>query len=109
MRLLFPILIQVIPHYSYCSPDLSKFDLQYIFQTKSNNVTFVKIITTKYIRISIDIPYMRKVQIGDEDFVLREQVELIYEKKITPFGNSAKIDAPKKYRGWRAYVVIVKD
>jgi len=88
---------------------LSKFDLQYIFQTKSNNVTFVKIITTKYIRISIDIPYMRKVQIGDEDFVLREQVELIYEKKITPFGNSAKIDAPKKYRGWRAYVVIVKD
>ena len=52
---------------------------------------------------------MRKVQIGDEDFVLREQVELVYEKKITPFGNSAKIDAPKKYRGWRAYVVIVKD
>lgn len=52
---------------------------------------------------------MRKVQIGDEDFVLREQVELVYEKKVTPFGNSAKIDVPKKYRGWRAYVVIVKD
>ncbi|MCL7415866.1 MAG: DUF2080 family transposase-associated protein [ANME-2 cluster archaeon] len=52
---------------------------------------------------------MRKVHIGDEDFVLREQVELVYEKKVTPFGNSAKIDVPKKYRGWRAYVVIVKD
>ena len=65
--------------------------------------------TTKYIRISKDIPSMRKVQIGDEDFVLREQVELVYEKKVTPFGNSAKIDVPKKYRGWRAYVVIVKD
>jgi len=38
-----------------------------------------------------------------------EEVELIFEKKITPFGNSAKIDAPKKYRGWRAYVIIVKE
>ena len=50
--------------------------------------------TTKYLRISIDIPTMRKVEVKDKDFVLREQVELIYEKKITPFGNSAKIDAP---------------
>jgi len=52
---------------------------------------------------------MRKVEVKDKDFVLREQVELIYEKKITPFGNSAKVDAPKKYRGWRAYVIIVRD
>jgi len=52
---------------------------------------------------------MKKVEVGDKDFVLRKQVELIYEKKITPFGNSAKVDAPKKYRGRRAYVIIVKD
>lgn len=65
--------------------------------------------TTKYIRISIDIHSMRKIQLGGEDFVLKEEVEIVYEKKITPFGNSAKIDAPKKYRGWRAYVIIVKD
>ena len=52
---------------------------------------------------------MRKVEVKDKDFVLRGQVELIYEKKITPFGNSAKIDAPKKYRDWRAYVIIVKE
>jgi len=32
-----------------------------------------------------------------------------YEKRITPFGNSAKVDAPKKYIGRRAYVIIVKD
>ena len=88
---------------------MSEFDLQYIFQSESSNVISIETTTTKYIRISKDILSMRKVQIGDEDFVLREQVELIYEKKITPFGNSAKIDAPKKYRGWRAYVVIVKD
>ena len=28
---------------------------------------------------------------------------------ITPFSNSAKIDAPKKYIGKRAYVIIVND
>ena len=52
---------------------------------------------------------MRKIMLSDKDFVLQEQIELVYEKKITPFGNSAKIDAPKKYRGWRSYVLIVKD
>ena len=34
---------------------------------------------------------------------------LIYEKRVTPFGTSAKIDVPKRYRNWRAYVIIVKD
>lgn len=65
--------------------------------------------TTKHIRISIDIPIMRKVEVKDKNFILQEEVELIYEKKVTPFGNSAKIDAPKKYRGRRAYVIIVKE
>jgi putative transposon-encoded protein len=41
--------------------------------------------------------------------VIKEKVEIIYEKRITPFGNSAKVDAPKKYIGKRAYVIIVKD
>ncbi len=52
---------------------------------------------------------MRYIEKKKNDFILKEEVELVYEKKITPFGNSAKIDVPKKYRGWRAYVVIVKD
>ncbi|MHC1572709.1 MAG: DUF2080 family transposase-associated protein [Methanosarcinales archaeon] len=25
------------------------------------------------------------------------------------FGNSAKVDVPKRYLGWRAYVIIVRD
>jgi len=33
----------------------------------------------------------------------------LYEKQITPFGNSAKIDAPKKYIGRRAFVIIMDD
>ncbi len=52
---------------------------------------------------------MRHIEKKNNDFILKEKVELAYEKRITPFGNSAKLDVPKKYRGWRAYVVIVKD
>jgi putative transposon-encoded protein len=36
-------------------------------------------------------------------------VEVVYEKTITPFGNSAKVDAQKKYIGKRAYVIVLKD
>ena len=37
------------------------------------------------------------------------KVTLIYEKTITPYGNGAKVDAPKKHIGKRAYVVIMKN
>lgn len=57
----------------------------------------------------MDILTMRKLQIKKRDFILKEKVEVVYEKKVTPFGNSAKIDAQKKYIGKRAYVVIVKN
>lgn len=52
---------------------------------------------------------MRNIQIINQKLNLSEEVELVYEKRITPFGNSAKLDVPRKYRGKRAYVIIVKD
>lgn len=52
---------------------------------------------------------MRKIKLKDGNFTLDENVEVVYEKRVTPFGTSAKLDVPKKYRGWRAYVIIVKD
>ena len=52
---------------------------------------------------------MRRIAVREGDLSLKEKVEVIYEKRITAFGNSAKLDAPKKYIGWRAYVIIVKD
>lgn len=51
----------------------------------------------------------RKIEVRKEDLVLKETVELVYEKRITAFGNACKIDAPKKYLGRRAYVIIVND
>ena len=35
-------------------------------------------------------------------------VKLYYEKEVTKFGNSAKIDCPKKYIGRKA-IVVIKD
>lgn len=40
---------------------------------------------------------------------LSKEVELFYEKVVTKFGNSAKVDAPRSYVGRRAFVVILKD
>lgn len=40
---------------------------------------------------------------------ITENVEEIFEKKVTPYGNGAKIDAQKKYIGKRVYVIIIKD
>ncbi len=40
---------------------------------------------------------------------IKDNVEGIYEKRITPYGNGAKIDAPKKYIGKKVFVIILKD
>lgn len=50
----------------------------------------------------------RKIQLTTKDIVLSDNVEVFYEKRVTPFGTSAKLDAPKKYIGKRAYVIILK-
>ena len=48
--------------------------------------------------------------IKENELVLRDgEILTIYEKKVTKYGNGAKIDAQKKYIGKRAYVVIVKN
>jgi putative transposon-encoded protein len=51
----------------------------------------------------------RKVEIIKENITLTDDVEVVYEKIVTKFGSSAKIDAQKKYIGKRAYVIILKD
>ena len=40
---------------------------------------------------------------------IEDEVEEIYEKRITPYGNGAKIDAQKKYIGKRVFVIVLKD
>ena len=52
---------------------------------------------------------MRDIKVKKGDFELKEKVLQVYEKTITPFGNSAKIDAQKKHIGKRVYVIVVDD
>lgn len=39
---------------------------------------------------------------------IEDDVEEIFEKKVTPYGNGAKIDAQKKYIGRKAFIIILK-
>lgn len=52
---------------------------------------------------------MRDIKLIDSEMHIKENIECIYEERVTPFGNSAKIGAKKKYIGKRAYVIIIKD
>lgn len=70
------------------------------------------ILTARYISIYMYIlndDLMRKVNITVKNLRLSENVIVIMEKKVTPYGNGAKVDCAKEYIGKRAYVVIVKD
>ncbi len=40
--------------------------------------------------------------------VITDDVEEIFEKRVTPYGNGAKIDAQKKYIGHRVFVIVMK-
>ena len=39
---------------------------------------------------------------------IEDNVEEIFERKVTPYGNGAKIDAQKRYIGRRAFVIVLK-
>ncbi len=52
---------------------------------------------------------MRKVNITTKNLRLSEDVLVIMEKRVTPYGNGAKVDCTKEFLGRRAYVVIVKN
>lgn len=40
---------------------------------------------------------------------LTDNVEEIYEKIVTPYGNGAKVDSQKKHIGKRVYIIVLKD
>ena len=53
---------------------------------------------------------MRRITLNEGELQLNEDEILGFiEKKVTPFGNSAKVDCPKEYIGKRAYLVICRE
>ena len=52
---------------------------------------------------------MRKIKLKNNTLTLEEKGILGFlEREVTPFGNSAKVDCPRKFVGKRAYVIICK-
>jgi putative transposon-encoded protein len=51
----------------------------------------------------------REINIKDQTLTIRENVETVYEKTVTPFGNSGKVDVAKKYIGKRVYVIVLRE
>ena len=51
----------------------------------------------------------RKVQaVRGGKIIIKDNVEEIYEKTVTPYGNGAKLDAQKKYIGHKAFIIMLK-
>ena len=50
----------------------------------------------------------RELKLEKGKLNLKDDFELIFEKKITKFGNGAKIDAPKEFLGRKVYVILRK-
>ncbi len=52
---------------------------------------------------------MRKIELKNGTLVLEEKEVLGFiEKRVTPFGTSAKVDCPRRFVGKRAYLIICK-
>ncbi|MBU0460256.1 MAG: DUF2080 family transposase-associated protein [Nanoarchaeota archaeon] len=52
---------------------------------------------------------MRKIKMQSNKLKIEDEIEFLFEKKITKFGTGAKIDAPKELLGKKVYVLVRKD
>lgn len=51
---------------------------------------------------------VNKVSLKNKKLLIEDEIELLFEKIVTKFGTSAKLDVPKKFIGKKAYVMIQK-
>lgn len=52
---------------------------------------------------------MGKIELTEDQVILTEDVETVYQKEVTPIGTSAKIGCYKRYIGHDALVIILKE
>ena len=51
---------------------------------------------------------MKRIKIETKNKLILKDIEGFYKRKVTPFGNSAKVDCPKEHMGKKVYLIIVK-
>ncbi len=52
---------------------------------------------------------VKKVNLENGNLTIQDEIEILFEKVVTKFGTSAKLDIPKKYIGRKVYVMVQKD
>jgi len=52
---------------------------------------------------------MKVIRLQRGNFTLEDEVIGFIEKRVTKFGNGAKVDCPKKYLGKRVYLLVLKN
>ena len=52
---------------------------------------------------------MREIELIKGNLKLKDKIEGFLEREVKKFGNSGKIDCPKKFIGRRVYVLISYD
>jgi len=52
---------------------------------------------------------MKKVKLDKKNKLILNDIEGFIKRRVTKFGNSAKVSCPKEFLGKEAYLVIVKD
>jgi len=50
---------------------------------------------------------MKKVRLRVTNHLEIDNIEGFMIRRVTPFGNSAKVDCPKRYLGREVYLVII--
>jgi putative transposon-encoded protein len=51
---------------------------------------------------------MKKIEITAKNRLVIENISGFLKKKVTKFGDGAKVDCPKRYLGKEVYLVITK-
>lgn len=52
---------------------------------------------------------MRKIEINTKNKIILEDIEGFVKRRVTKFGNSAKVSCPKEFIDKEVYLVIIKD
>ena len=52
---------------------------------------------------------MKKIPVKEQTEIKISGIVGFIERKVTPFGNGAKVNCPKEYLGKRVYLLILKD
>lgn len=52
---------------------------------------------------------MRTLKTSQNKLTMKDNIETIFEKKVTKFGNGAKIDCPKQYLDKNVYVIVRRE